>query len=215
MQTEEQSVQKYLRAIADEEDKVNRIARLIDAQCKFDFFSEDFADILQDLREISKTMSGGFTNLIGRSNEISRQLQHMQLSLDMQHRMPDVSRDDLLRWVDAIQTRDDYHVALKARVEGTCNWVLDKPAFQNWLASDPPSKAERVLWWRGKPGSGKTIITASLVEYLQKHKSAPVCYFFCFYNHEGKRRCNNIVDSWVSQLLRTSAIAFQIAKEAY
>ena len=34
VQTEEDSVQKYLRTIADEEDKVNKITRLIDAQCK-------------------------------------------------------------------------------------------------------------------------------------------------------------------------------------
>ena len=164
-------------------------------------------------------MNGGFTSLIGRSNEISQQLRNLQQSLDVQHLVPDVSRNDLLRWIDAIPTHDDYNVALEARVKDTCNWVLDNPEVQAWLALDPLSQAgnhqSRVLWIHGKPGSGKTIISASLVEYLKKHKSAPVCYFFCFYNHEGKKRCNNIVGSWVSQLVGASAIAFQIAKEIY
>ena len=161
-------------------------------------------------------MNGGFTSLIGRSDEISQQLQHLQLSLDIQPREPDVSHDDLLKWINAVSTRDDYDVALQAKVENTCNWALDMPEFQTWLASDPLSKAAKVLWIKGKPGTGKSILTASLVEYLKKHQSAPVCYFFCFYNHDGKRRCNNIVGSWVSQLVKpTNAIAFQIAKEVY
>ena len=158
-------------------------------------------------------MNGGFSSLIGQSNEISQHLQNLQLSLDMRHREPDVSRDDLLKWINATPTHDDYHVALKARVKNTCSWVLDRPNVQAWLAG---SKAgSHVLWIHGKPGSGKTILSASLVEYLKQHKSAPVCYFFCFYNHEDKRRCNSIVGSWVSQLVRNNAIAFGIAKESY
>ena len=159
-------------------------------------------------------MNGGFTCLISRSNEISQRLQNLQLGLNMQ-RGPDVLRDDLLKWINAVSTHDDYHVALQSRVANTCNWALESLDVRTWLASDPLSKAAKVLWIKGKPGTGKSILTASLVEYLKKHKSAPVCYFFCFYNHEGKRRCNNIIGSWVSQLVRTSPIVFQIATEVY
>ena len=160
-------------------------------------------------------MNGGFTNLIGRSNKISLQLQHLQLSVDMQHREPDVSFDELLKWINPVSTHDDYDVALQARMKNTCDWASDTPSFQTWLASDPLSKAAKVLWWHGRPGTGKSILTASLVEYLRKHRSEPVCFFFCFYNHEGKRRCDNIVGSWVSQLVRNSEITSQIAKEVY
>ena len=160
-------------------------------------------------------MNDGFTNLVGRSNKISLQLQHLQLSVDMQHREPDVSLDELLKWINPVSTHDDYDVALQARMKNTCDWASDTPSFQTWLASDPLSKVAKVLWWHGRPGSGKSILTASLVEYLRKHRSEPVCFFFCFYNHEGKRRCNNIVGSWVSQLVRTSEIASRIAKEVY
>ena len=168
-----------------------------------------------DLREISKTMEGGFTSLFDRFSGISQQIGNLQLSVDKHHRAPDVSRDELLNWIHATSTHDDYHVALQARVEGTCTWALQRKEIAVWMATDSSSNAAKVLWIHGKPGSGKTIITASLVNELQKSRSSPICYFFCFYSHEAKRSCDQIVRSWVSQLVKSSDIAFQTAKEIY
>ena len=160
-------------------------------------------------------MQGGFTSLLDRFSGISQQIGNLQLSVDKHHRGPDVTRDDLLKWVHATSTHDDYHVALQARVEGTCSWILQRPEVQNWLTSDAVTSAAKVLWVHGKPGSGKTIIAASLVEHLMKIKLAPVCYFFCFYSHEEKRQCDQILRSWVSQLVRASEVALHVAEETF
>lgn len=173
------------------------------------------ANGLLDLREISKTMEGGFTSLFDRFTGISQQIGEFQLSVDKHHRAPDTSRDEIVKWIHATSTHDDYHVALQARLEGTCSWPLHRPEIIKWMAPEFNANIAKVLWIHGKPGSGKNIITSSLVEELKKTRSVPICYFFCFYSHEAKRSCDQIVRSWVSQLVKSSDIALQVAKEIF
>ena len=73
---------------------------------------------------------------------------------------------------------DDYEAAQKARAKGTCLWANSHHPFPEWLADDT---ASGLLWIYGGPGTGKTVLTASLIEFIIKRKSEdiPVLYFFC------------------------------------
>ena len=54
------------------------------------------------------------------------------------------------------------------------------------------------------------------MKYLKKYQSVSICYFFCFYNYDDKKRYNNIIELWIFQLIKPiNAIAFQIAKKIY
>ena len=90
-------------------------------------------------------MEGGFTSVFDRFNGISQQIGNLQLSVDKHHRGPEVTRDDLLKWVHATSTHDDYHVALQARLEGTCSWILQRSEVQNWLTSDAVTNTAKIL----------------------------------------------------------------------
>ncbi|KAM5464207.1 hypothetical protein MauCBS54593_007026 [Microsporum audouinii] len=70
-------------------------------------------------------------------------------------------------------------IALKGRrVDGTCEWLLRHPRYQEWLEStDQP-----LLWLSGGPGKGKTMLAIYLTEQLQSvmHSTDSVLlYYFC------------------------------------
>ncbi|KAF5621058.1 heterokaryon incompatibility protein het-E-1 [Fusarium tjaetaba] len=88
--------------------------------------------------------------------------------------------------------RDD-----KARIEQTNGgllkdsyvWILDSPEFITWRDE---SKAGRLLWIRGDPGKGKTMLLCGLVNELQpltrldgSQNSKTVSYFFCQATNSG------------------------------
>ncbi|KNG48588.1 hypothetical protein TW65_04662 [Stemphylium lycopersici] len=87
---------------------------------------------------------------------------------------------DCLRDLRSGDPRDD-----KKRIEDTkgglladsYRWVLDNSTFQQWQ-QDPHS---RLLWVKGDPGKGKTMLLCGLINELQSSmpSSALLSYFFC------------------------------------
>jgi nucleoside phosphorylase len=70
-------------------------------------------------------------------------------------------------------------IALKGRrVDGTCEWLIQHPHYQEWLADtkDP------LLWISGGPGKGKTMLAIYITEMLQPVVDAAdnvLLYYFC------------------------------------
>ncbi|USP79361.1 uncharacterized protein yc1106_06635 [Curvularia clavata] len=60
---------------------------------------------------------------------------------------------------------------------GAYRWVLDNDTFQQWQ-QDPES---RLLWVKGDPGKGKTMLLCGIIDELQNLTPKPtlVSYFFC------------------------------------
>jgi hypothetical protein len=88
--------------------------------------------------------------------------------------------EDCLRDLRSGDPRDD-----KQRIEDTkgglladsYRWVLDNNTFQQWQ-QDPHS---RLLWVKGDPGKGKTMLLCGLINELQTSmpESVLLSYFFC------------------------------------
>jgi hypothetical protein len=62
-------------------------------------------------------------------------------------------------------------------LEGSYRWVLDNSSFQQWH-NDPHSQ---LLWIKGNPGKGKTMLLCGIIDELHKTlaRTACVSYFFC------------------------------------
>ena len=56
-------------------------------------------------------------------------------------------------------------------------WVLENPDFQQWRKS----MQSQLLWIKGDPGKGKTMLLCGIINELQNHKieSNGLSYFFC------------------------------------
>ncbi|KAK0631179.1 hypothetical protein B0T17DRAFT_590423 [Bombardia bombarda] len=57
----------------------------------------------------------------------------------------------------------------------SCRWILDNDEFRRWR-DDPQS---RLLWIKGDPGKGKTMLLCGIIDELKKEPGNRLSYFFC------------------------------------
>ncbi|EMR91224.1 putative beta transducin-like protein [Botrytis cinerea BcDW1] len=62
-------------------------------------------------------------------------------------------------------------------LEGLYDWILENPDFQQWRKE----QQSRLLWIKGDPGKGKTMLLCGVINELEKSeaKSVVLSYFFC------------------------------------
>lgn len=102
------------------------------------------------------------------------------------------------RFLDACSTYD-YQIAWKqARKKGTTEWICVNEKYQNWKQA----KVSCTLWCTGNLGSGKTVVSANLVDDLNLMvPAAIVSYFFCRYDETKSLEVRTIIGSLARQLL--------------
>ncbi|KAF7953257.1 hypothetical protein EAE96_006469 [Botrytis aclada] len=110
----------------------------------------------------------------------------------------------------------EYQSILPSRVEGTCEWVLTNPQYVRWLSE----KETCLLWVSGHSGSGKTILSAFLLEHLGSSISSMgtkliVCCFFCDEKIEAQRDAKAIVRSLIYQIIVRRRALIKYVKAAY
>ncbi|PTB77034.1 hypothetical protein M440DRAFT_1355392, partial [Trichoderma longibrachiatum ATCC 18648] len=69
-----------------------------------------------------------------------------------------------------------YETSIRKRLNSTCDWMLERPEFTDWLSAAP--LLPKLLWINGPPGFGKTVLCARLIQYLKTKHQEPVGYFF-------------------------------------
>ncbi len=167
------------------------------------------------MRKIGRFMYGGFRELNNRLDGLEDRLDGLQLSLHASSSRPNVGLERLLIWLNAVFTDEELGKARSPRAPGTCQWIFERPEFQDWATSTISSNSMRILWIHGPPGFGKTVLSASIVEHLQNENPSRVAHFFCVSDHEAKRQPLAIVRSWVAQMVRQNREALDAAEEAY
>ena len=159
-------------------------------------------------------MEGRTTELLKGLSDLNLQVKSLTTSFQ-KHFSGDIRREQLLQWIDAIFTDHEYERALVARVQGTCEWILERAEIQEWMTLASDSSLASILWIFGYPGFGKTILAAWLTEHLRHTKHEELSYFFCYFGDEKLRQPLNILRSWISQLIKTNDKALEIVRETY
>jgi hypothetical protein len=67
-------------------------------------------------------------------------------------------------------------------LEDSCHWILKNTDFQKWRGD----QQSRLLWIRGDPGKGKTMLLCGIINELKKSmaKTNLLSYFFCQANND-------------------------------
>lgn len=86
----------------------------------------------------------------------------------------------------------------KAAYPGTSDWLLQHGIIKSWLKQTPEVP---LIWIYGNPGTGKSAITAELVNWLQASNAA-VVYHFCAYTYTSSTQYEGIIRSLLLQILR-------------
>ena len=110
----------------------------------------------------------------------------------------------------------EYKSSLPNRVPGTCQWILSNPQYLEWNLQ----KESCLLWISGYPGSGKTILSAYILEYLAAGELSPslrtaLCFFFCDEKIDTQRDGKAILRSLIHQLLVRRQSLIKYVKSVY
>jgi hypothetical protein len=82
-----------------------------------------------------------------------------------------MSYRDVMAWLNA-QPDTDMNSQIQetntlARHSGTCEWLLNNDLFSRWTSTTANS-IDSKLWLKGSPGSGKSFLCSTAIEYVSK-----------------------------------------------
>ncbi|KAF5013105.1 hypothetical protein FDECE_875 [Fusarium decemcellulare] len=90
----------------------------------------------------------------------------------------------------------EYRKHLTAHLENTGEWVLRSDEYQKW--HDSPDHG--LLWIKGVPGSGKSVLAAALAHKLSQ-EGVPVLFFFFRQIVDANHQPINLLRDWLDQIL--------------
>lgn len=104
------------------------------------------------------------------------------------------------RWLRPSDPSINANLARGFRHEGTGAWLLESLAFQEWH-----SGSRRHLWLKGLAGCGKTVLSATILDHLEKRKDCLILSFFFDFRDMGKQTIDGMLRSLAFQLYRDRA----------
>jgi hypothetical protein len=110
-------------------------------------------------------------------------------------------RRDIEAWLTSTDYSSKQREFIATRQEATGEWLLTSEEFQKWLATN-----NSTLYCPGIPGSGKTIMSAVVVNHLLKsyrdEPSIGIAYVYCNYSQKQEQTLENILSLLLMQLLQ-------------
>jgi Cdc6-like AAA superfamily ATPase len=113
------------------------------------------------------------------------------------HVISEKNSDALHAWLSPPDVSKNYTRALQERHEGTGQWFPATKVYESWKET-PKS----LLWLNGKPGSGKTILSATIIENLQSTgpDSPALLYFYFDFSDFSKQTLESMIRALIYQL---------------
>ncbi|KAK3328716.1 ankyrin repeat-containing domain protein [Apodospora peruviana] len=93
----------------------------------------------------------------------------------------------------------EYRRHLASHLDGTGQWLLDAPTYQQWHDSSDHG----LLWVKGIPGSGKSVFAATLAHELAK-EGHPMLFFFFRQIIDANHQPINLLRDWLEQIVSYS-----------
>lgn len=90
-------------------------------------------------------------------------------------------------------------------------WILDHDDFQGFR-NDPD---RRLLWIKGDPGKGKTMLLCGIIDELEKESSQSLSYFFCQATQDHLRSAISVLRGLVWLLCKKQPTLMPCVREAY
>ncbi|RFU78126.1 hypothetical protein TARUN_4117 [Trichoderma arundinaceum] len=112
----------------------------------------------------------------------------------------DKERNGLLERLCDIDPSSSYNAACERHEKGTNKWLVeDDQEFKAWEKT-----SGSLLWLHGKAGSGKSILSSSVVKHLEhQHADDPsiaLAYFFFDFADREKQNVNGMLSSLIKQI---------------
>ncbi|KAI9155090.1 ankyrin repeat domain containing protein [Paramyrothecium foliicola] len=113
----------------------------------------------------------------------------------------------LLDWLSPTSYPAQQSDTIKRRQEGTGQWFLEAPQFNQWLKG-----ANATLFCPGIPGAGKTMMAAITIDHLLKlaqKSSHGVAYVYCNYKAQEEQDVSSMLAAILKQLAQSRVSAME------
>jgi hypothetical protein len=120
--------------------------------------------------------------------------------------------EKILKSLSPLEPHSKQLDVLSRRHEGTGGWLLRSPEFRRW-----EDGTNKVLWCPGIPGAGKTVLTAVVIDHLQRakrHEKVGIAHIYCVYDNPHQDLAS-FMGSLLQQLAEQFPALFQSINEAY
>lgn len=117
----------------------------------------------------------------------------------MRKRIINTDKQAILNWLSPVNYAFQQSDFLSRRQEGTGQWLLSSTEFQQWCET-----RKQNLFCTGIPGSGKTILTAIVIERLYDHFKGDakigIAYLYCNYQRTEEQETVDLLANVLKQL---------------
>ncbi|KAH0562468.1 hypothetical protein GP486_002842 [Trichoglossum hirsutum] len=134
-----------------------------------------------------------------RKKEDLHRLEETQWRLQADRRKSRLRRQELLEKLSDYNYMSSFKQARKKRHWTTSTWLLDTDDYRDWLAGELS-----LFWCSGLLGTGKTILTAGVIDDLFRHVGSTairVIFFFCQFDNMASLTARGILGSLTKQCL--------------
>ena len=105
------------------------------------------------------------------------------------------------RWLRPSDVKTVHLHQVRARLDGTCDWITSNDLFERWAKPECLTIQDRLLVISGTQGCGKSVLASSIVARLEKSKQHTL--FFSFSSSDGSRQTSgNLIRTLLWQLLQ-------------
>src|SRR6186713_1193778 len=121
---------------------------------------------------------------------------------------------EVITWLTPIDYGPQQSDYLKRREPGTGQWLLNSAEFLEWL-----KMSKQTLFCPGIPGAGKTILTSTVIEYLEEKFKGDVtvgiAYIYCDFRRQAEQEADNLIASLLKQLSQGQAFLPNSLQDLY
>lgn len=122
--------------------------------------------------------------------------------------------NECLRDLRITNPKDDKETIVKAKgglLDESYRWVMENESYQQWARSDE----NRLLWIKGDPGKGKTMLLCGIIDELERATPHSVFYFFCQASEPRLRSASAVLRGLIWFLARTRPNLMSYIRKEY
>ncbi|KAI4235910.1 MAG: hypothetical protein LQ349_002852 [Xanthoria aureola] len=151
-----------------------------------------------------KADTAGIGKIDQRVTAVSQSLERLHIEDDVK------KRQEILAWFSPLNFFKTQQDVFGRREDGTGQWLIESPTFQNWLSGSHPT-----LCCTGIPGAGKSILASAVVDYLRKAQpktsAIGVAAVYCNFKERQMQTPENLLAGVCAQLAETLSGPLPIA----
>jgi hypothetical protein len=169
-------------------------------------------NVLEDLATIERCKSLFGLALHADHLELSRAIHQQARELRESQQAQEFR--DILAWLSPLDFASKHDAIYSKHEQGTCQWLLDHAVFMSW-----ESATERLLWYPGVPGAGKTVFASVVIEHLNSSNlpSADIAVLgiYCDYKDFNQQSSWKFIASLLQQIVSQQGKVSERIKSVY